>query len=80
MFHSTFPKLDIITDYILNYEAAARTSVTSQMIRGCPRLKAADIQIFRESNFLWWEPWEENVTSKPMNLRINTFDVLILCS
>lgn len=31
MFHSTFPKLDIITDYILNYEAAARTSVTSQM-------------------------------------------------
>lgn len=30
MFHSTFPKLDIITDYILNYEAAARTSVTSQ--------------------------------------------------
>lgn len=36
MFHSTFPKLDIITDYILNYEAAARTSVTSQMMCGCP--------------------------------------------
>lgn len=35
MFHSTFPKLDIITDYILNYEAAARTSVTSQMMCGC---------------------------------------------
>lgn len=36
MFHSTFPKLDIITDYILNYEAAARTSVTSQMMCGSP--------------------------------------------
>lgn len=34
MFHSTFPKLDIITDYILNYEAAARTSVTSQRMCG----------------------------------------------
>lgn len=32
MFHGTFPTLDIITDYILNYKAAARTSVTSQTI------------------------------------------------
>lgn len=30
MFHSTFPKLDIIIDCILNYEAAAGTSVTCQ--------------------------------------------------
>ena len=36
MLHSTFPKWDIITDYILNYEAAARTSVTSQMMCECP--------------------------------------------
>lgn len=36
MFHSSFPKLDIITDYILNYEAAGRTSVRSQMMFGCP--------------------------------------------
>lgn len=31
MFHSTFPKLDIIFDCILNCEAAAWTSVTCQM-------------------------------------------------
>lgn len=31
MFHSTFPKLDIIIDCILNCEAAAWTSVTCQM-------------------------------------------------
>lgn len=36
MFHSTFPKTDIITDYILNYEAEARTSVTSQVILRAP--------------------------------------------
>lgn len=51
MFHSTFPKLDIITDYIVNYEAAARTSVKSQMMCGCLLLPEAQIRLLRESIF-----------------------------
>lgn len=51
MFHGTFPKLDIITDYILNYEAAARTSVTSQMMCGRPPFLSAQITwLLGESN------------------------------
>lgn len=46
MFHSTFPKLDIITDYILNYEAAARTSVTSQMMCRVPLFLSAQSKTY----------------------------------
>lgn len=43
MFHGTFPKLDIIADYILNHQSG-RMSVTSQTVQH----RVKEVSIFRE--------------------------------
>lgn len=71
MFHSTFPKLDIITDYILNYEAAARTSVTSQMMCWCPfPFHSRNLAFERVKYTLVRWSWPDYVGAQPIGLQL----------
>lgn len=62
MFHSTFPKLDIIADYILNHQSG-RMSATSQMVQH--RVKEGSI--FREEPMEAYVEDSGSLAEAPLN-------------